>query len=846
MQSTEVPSKSRLPLLRAAARNFPSETSPQDPPGVPTGAPAKRVRSRVPPVKFRGKTGRPPSAVLWALLMAALSPASSHAGDWVSWRGPEQNGVSRESGLPESWSQGGLNVVWKAPYGGRSTPIVMGGRVYLLNLAGEGPTLQERLMCLDSETGKLHWEHRFPIFLTDIPPARVGWTSPAGDPETGTVFIHGAQNTFLCIDKDGKVIWERSLHEEFGTIAGYGGRTNTPVVDGDQVVISFDNSSWGSHAKPAHRFLALDKRKGDVLWWSDPAGTPVDTTYSTPVVAVVRGTRLLIGGCADGGIHAIKAGTGEKVWSFLLSKGGINSSVVFWNDLVFASHSEENIDSTVMGRVVAIDATGTGDVTKTHERWRADEIGAGYASPALHDGKLYVVDNSANLFCIDAKSGKVLWRQSLGTVAKGSPILADGKIYVPEVNARFWILEPGEAACSVLNEMKFPSKDGTLIEVNGSPSVAGGRIYFTTRDELYCLGMPQWKGETGAIPPPPAEPAPAPGEPPAHLQIVPADVVLSPGASATFQGRLFNARGQLLRTCRPSWSLKELKAAVSDGGAVAIPADSTFAAGVLEGSAEGLKAEARIRVVPTLPLKVDFEEMAEGKPPPGWISAPSKFAVETLEGQKVLKKISTNLRLVHGETFFGLPSWSGYTIEADVRATEKRRSLPNIGLINCGYSFFLWGNAPSPKVRVVSWVTVPRIDKTLDFPWKPDLWYRMKFKVEVKDGKGFARGKLWPREEPEPEKWTVELEDPAPRSNGSPGLQAYSTGTTARSPGAEVCFDNIQVSPNELESAGTPLLRASPATHHSETPPHDPPLRPGPALRVPAEKFREKTVIEEH
>ena len=95
---------------------------------------------------------------------------------------------------------------------------------------------------------------------------------------------------------------------------------------------------------------------------------------------------------------------------------------------VFAAHSEENIDTPVMGRVVAIDATGTGDVTKTHERWRVEELGGGFPSPTFHDGVLYVVDNSANLLALDAKTGKELWRHKLGTVGKGSPAWADGKL----------------------------------------------------------------------------------------------------------------------------------------------------------------------------------------------------------------------------------------------------------------------------------------------------------------------------------------------------------------------------------------------------------------------------------
>src|SRR4051794_23104590 len=88
--------------------------------------------------------------------------AVAAAADWAHWRGPEQTGVSRETGLPEKWSPnkpGENNLVWAAPYGGRSTPMVQGGRVYIINSADEGINEQERVMCFDAATGKVLWEY---------------------------------------------------------------------------------------------------------------------------------------------------------------------------------------------------------------------------------------------------------------------------------------------------------------------------------------------------------------------------------------------------------------------------------------------------------------------------------------------------------------------------------------------------------------------------------------------------------------------------------------------------------------------------------------------------------------
>src|SRR5436309_10392352 len=91
--------------------------------------------------------------------LGLFTPSTVRATDWYRWRGPDQNGVSLETNLPDKWSPDpkapNNNLVWKAPYGSRSTPIVLNDRVYLINDAGEGVTEQERVMCFNAEDGKV-------------------------------------------------------------------------------------------------------------------------------------------------------------------------------------------------------------------------------------------------------------------------------------------------------------------------------------------------------------------------------------------------------------------------------------------------------------------------------------------------------------------------------------------------------------------------------------------------------------------------------------------------------------------------------------------------------------------
>src|SRR5687768_18521777 len=116
--------------------------------------------------------------VTCALGLSAQGPRRVPIGDWPDMRGPNRDGVSREKGLIEKWALNGENFLWRAPYGGRSAPIVMGNRVYVQNPAGKDATLQERIVALDADTGKLIWEYKFNVFQSDVPPHRVGWASP--------------------------------------------------------------------------------------------------------------------------------------------------------------------------------------------------------------------------------------------------------------------------------------------------------------------------------------------------------------------------------------------------------------------------------------------------------------------------------------------------------------------------------------------------------------------------------------------------------------------------------------------------------------------------------------------
>jgi outer membrane protein assembly factor BamB len=724
------------------------------------------------------------SALFALLAMALLCLSTTARADWPEWRGPRRDGISAEKNLPVKWSPAGENLAWKAPYGGRSAPIVMNNHVYLVTPAGRGETLQERLLCLDADTGKLLWEHRFNVYMSDVPPHRVGWASPVGDPSTGNVYVYGVGGTLLSLSKDGKLQWERSLGEDFGLLTTHGGRTMSPVIDGDLVIVSGVTFSWGSHGRGAHRFMAFDKKTGETVWVSSPNIRPYDTTYAPPIIADVAGTRLLIQGGSDGHIHALKPQTGELVWKYEISKRGINTGVVLKGTTAIVTHSEENLDSSEMGMMAAIDASAKGTIGKDQVKWIVKGWQGGFSSPLIDGERIYQVDNGANLAAFDVATGKQLWLQNLGTIQKASPVLADGKIYVGTENGKFFILKPGATACEVLDEDQLGTE--ALPEaIIGSVAVSGGRVLLITDTALYAIGK---KAQAASTPTETLERAAADAVA-AHVQVVPTELMLKPGESARFRVRLFDDRGRFIREEQnATWALEGLRGEVAKAQFTAAT-EGSAQAGEVKATVGQVTGAARVRVVPLLPWTENFDAMAVNTVPAHWANATMKFTVRELEGNKVLVKTTEGSSLLsRARAFMGPSGWANYTVEVDVRSTEKRRRMGDAGVIAQRYGLVLYGNGQ--KLELEPWQ--PETTRTISVPfsWKAETWYRVKLQVEnLPDGKVRARGKAWPAAETEPAAWMIERVDPIPNRQGSPGIFGNAL--------SELYFDNLKVYANK-------------------------------------------------
>ena len=738
-----------------------------------------------------------------AALSLLFLPATLCAGDWADWRGPERTGVSRETGLIDDWSlpgEGGENLLWISEVGGRATPAIFDGRAYL-NTRTEADVRKpdelidalQTTVCWDMETGDVLWRDDFPVAQTDIPSNRVGWAGPAVDPETGNVFVHTVDGLLICYSPDGKRLWEKQMYELFGHISGYGGRTTTPLIDEDRVIVSFianENFALGA-PPPKQRFYAFDTRTGDVLWVSTPGGPAEDTIYTNPIVAVIGGVRQLISGNADGGVWSIAARTGEPLWGYRMSKRGLNASPVVGPDgLVYITHGEDNIDTTEggLGRVQCLDPTlgagrlASGDLTDNPQAsvWRVNGVKAGYTAPVIHEDVFYVVTDVGKLEAFDAATGDRLWTFTLGTVGKGSPVWADGKIYVMEVSGRVWILEPSREGCEALSEVVLPAQSVVgADEITSSPAISDGRILLVARDRTYCIGNPA-NEETGTadIPALPAE-AEVSGEI-AAIRLVPAFATINPGEEREFEVRAYNAAGRFLKTVSDAelsvtkpftgLSVDGLTAAVGEGPALPADGQVTATLGVLTSAAQ-------LRSYPPLPWEYDFDDLKVGERPsfPAWVGAAGKF-------QPVEKGGSIALLMAGGEQARGKPSfdvWVGEPTMRDYVVTcdflvEGRRRLASVGITNQRYS--LISKANRLRLELQTWQAHLRLQVDMKFEMEPGEWYTMKLVTENVapsdddgDGSVTVKGKIWPRGGEEPAELDAHGDRPAPQPGGRRG-----------------------------------------------------------------------------
>ncbi|MFM9080411.1 MAG: PQQ-binding-like beta-propeller repeat protein [Opitutaceae bacterium] len=751
-----------------------------------------------------------PRFVVLLSLVLGINSAPAASG-WLNWRGPDQNGVSKAAQkLPDSLEIGGPNHRWSYKVRGAGTPVIADGRVYAFGFYGETTDVEETLLCLDVKTGQKLWEHRFRDYLSDTTYNRYAIGAPLVDAETGNVYLESTWGQLMAFSRDGKLLWEHSMMEEYGRLTFPNCRTGSLAIDGPLVITDGITANWGADGPARNRFYAFDKRTGELAWFCTPGIEPLDSTFATPVFGDLGNQRVMYAGTGCGNIVCINVRTGEPVWRFRLSQSGVNADVLLAGPgKLIGIHGKENVDATHHGRLVALKIPTEYPagpkplvLTKEAEIWRNDEFVAFSSSPLLVNGRVYSTIATGSLLCADANTGKLIWSEKLAPdQLHASPAHADGKFYVPMHNGTVHVLKDAGDKAQVISVNKMDSL------CLGAPSFYGDSVFIFTKESLNCFGP---KASAPSIPPSVAvAPEAASTAAITQLQIVPAEFALSPGQSRKFTVWGLDATGRRVKpvTNEVTWAKfipptalvkSEIDGELKGDTLVTAPA-TKMSAGQFQAKWNNLTAVTRGRIVAGFGYKEGFEASvlnqkneageAVGFPPLPWLGARVKWHAIEKDGSKVVTNRLDNILFQRTMNFVGRSDMRNYTVEADVMTDGTRRVMSSVGLVNQRYLIAMVANS---RILEIS-SNHERVKESVPFDAQPNVWYRLKTRVDG-DGKGggWVRAKLWEKSKPEPEKWTMELRQEKLHQQGSPGVFAFSPQALKR-----VYIDNLSLVSNE-------------------------------------------------
>jgi outer membrane protein assembly factor BamB len=413
-----------------------------------------------------------------AVVVGCVVLAGVARADWPEFRGPTADGQVGAAGLPLTWSET-ENVKWKTeiPFRGWSTPVVLGGQVWLTTATLDGHDFYA--MCLDAATGKILFNEK--LFHNDTPEplgnAVNGYASPSPAIEPGRVYVHFGCYGTACLDTGTfKVLWQRTDLP----CRHYRGPASSVILFENMVILTMDGAD-------VQYLVALDKQTGKTVWktnrsvkFNDAEGFQkfakdgdLRKAHSTPFITTVDGQPQMVSPGAKAA-YAYDPRTGRELWMVrygcwsaaarpLVSKGLA---------LILTGAGKTELWGVRLG--------GQGDVTDTHVAWKWEKSAAKTASPVIVDDLLYMVNDDSTVTCLEVATGQLVWRERIGGNFAASPIVADGRIYFPNQQGKTTVLKPGRTFA--------PIATNTLdIGCMASPAVDGKALYLRTKTHIYRI-----------------------------------------------------------------------------------------------------------------------------------------------------------------------------------------------------------------------------------------------------------------------------------------------------------------------------------------------------------------------
>jgi outer membrane protein assembly factor BamB len=332
-----------------------------------------------------------------AVVIIAFLGTTLSADDWPQWRGPNRDGVWRESGIVERFDGPEIELRWRAEIsGGYSGPTVAAGRVYVTDRVVE-PQEMERVHAFDWQTGRKLWTCAYPcdyspINYRDGPRASVTI-------DDGRAYSLGSVGHLFCLDAaTGEVVWKKNLAVEYRARIPDWGIAAAPLVEGDLVIVHVGGS-------PAACLIAFDKRTGQERWTAleDPA------SYSAPIVIDQAGRRVLV--CWTGTrVVGLDPGSGKLYWGYPYRHRRMVIAVaspVRCRDRLFVSGF---YDGSLMLRLDP-DRLAVEKVWYRHgiDERNTDSLHSLIVTPYLAGDYVYGVDSYGQLRCLDARNGDRIW-----------------------------------------------------------------------------------------------------------------------------------------------------------------------------------------------------------------------------------------------------------------------------------------------------------------------------------------------------------------------------------------------------------------------------------------------------